>query len=775
MNTAVSDISTDGFMELALDPEHLQDLRKSGLSNETIRRLCISAIRPHDLRRFSGVNSAYSIPYFSMNGEVDGFDRVRLFPPLKTENGHAQKYTQAGGTAPHLYLPPLRNWQEIASDPKQAFLITEGEKKAAKACQEGLNAAGVGGVWNWRVRIDSGERITIPDLDAFVFSGRKVELVPDSDAWRPEKMQHILGGFYAFGMELQRRGAQVRIVRLPDVAGGKIGLDDWLVKEAGSAQAAIEHLERVDLADSRLHRIAAWWQAWSRRQERAAALAQTDLAKLVNDIRLNQSFKPFEKKRDIADHAVRDLRERGRLIRTEDDELLYFDATAKTLERIEGADFLATLCDRLGLNQTEEETRFVQAEILTQARIRGERAAVHRFAYWDKNKHVLYIWAGNGAIYICDGTAIKISDNGTDGVLFKEESLFDPLTPELDASAESFHAAFQFLPIESLPVPGATLAILKTWVLSIFFLELLPVRPILTIFGEQNSGKSSTARFLGLLLFGKRFEVGGFRSDKSGESDFLAAITNQRLTVYDNADSPAPWLGDHLARAATGAVIQRRQYHTTNDLISYRPNTFIALTSRDPRWNRDDVAKRLLPIRLHSLQQGGNMPEGTLKDSVLKARSKIWGGMLQFLNTAVELMKAEETPYRSSHRLADFHRLGTFIARAMGVEIVFESGMENLNQSQLDLLAESDERLDLVRLWVDHFPSGFGEVKISVQELFVALKDKHPGSERNFPFRSPHALGSWLSKNKELIKSQLGVSLMDDRSHGKRGWIFSSN
>ncbi len=757
-----------------LHEDHVLDLRRSGLSDDTIRILRITAVRPHDLRQFSGAITAYSIPYFSLTGEVNGFTRARLFPPLKTENGHAQKYTQAGGTAPHLYLPPLRNWQEIASDHKQAFLITEGEKKAAKACQEGLNVAAVGGVWNWRVRIDSGERITIPELDAFVFSGRKVELVPDSDAWRSEKMQHILGGFYALGMELQRKGAQVRIVRLPDIAGEKIGLDDWLVKETGSAQLSVEHLERIDLADSRLHRIAAWWQAWTRRQERAAALAQTDLAKLVNDIRLNQSFKPFEKKRDIADHAVRDLRERGRLIRTDDDELLYFDATAKTLERIEGADFLAALCDRLGLNQTEEETRFVQAEIVTQARVRGERAVVHRFAYWDKNKHTLYIWAGNGSIYVCDGTAIKISDNGTDGVLFNEESLFEPVAPDSDASVEDFHTAFQFLPIENLPVPGATLAVLKTWVLSIFFLELLPVRPILTIFGEQNSGKSSTARFLGLLLFGKRFEVGGFRSDKSGESDFLAAITNQRLTVYDNADSPASWLGDHLARAATGAVIQRRQYHTTNNLISYRPNTFIALTSRDPRWNRDDVAKRLLPIRLYSLQQGGNMPEGTLKDTVLQARPKIWGGMLQFLNVAVELMKAEVTSYRSSHRLADFHRLGTFLARSMGVESLFESGMENLNQSQLDLLAESDERLDLVRLWIDQFPGGLGEISISVQQLFISLKDKYPGSERNFPFRSPHALGSWLSKNKELIKSQLGVSIMDDRSQGKRGWIFSS-
>ena len=752
--------TADTAQALPLHEDHREDLRKSGLSEATIHRLQFHAIRPHDLKKFRGVETAYSIPYFSMTGEINGFARSRLLPPIATADGHTQKYTQPISSTPHLYLPPLHDWQAIASDTKKRLIITEGEKKAAKACQEGFVALGVGGVWNWRVRLDSGEAITLPEFDAFLWSNRTVEIIPDSDAWRPDKVAQVLGGFYALGMELQRRGAQVHIVRLPDSTGGKVGLDDWLVKEGNPASEALQRLERVKLTDAQLHRLAAWWQKWKSRQQRADELGHTGLAKVVNDIRLGQQLKPFEKKRDIADHAMRDLRSRGRLIRTADDELLFFDATAKTLERIEGHEFLACLCDRLGLNSTEEETRFVHAEILNQARVRGERALVHQFAYWDKSKHILYVWVGNGSIYTCDGTTIKKTDNGTDGVLFKEDTLFEPVIPDLDCLEDAFHAAFQFLPVEDLSQPGATLAVLKTWLLSTFFLELLPVRPILTIFGEQNSGKSSTARFLGLLLFGKHFEVGGFRTDKSGESDFLAAITNQRLIIYDNADSPAHWLGDHLARTATGAVIQRRKYHTTNDLVSYRPRCFIVLTSRDPRWNRDDVAKRLLPIRLHSLTQEGNMPEGTLQDNILHARPKVFGALLYILNRAISSLASDEQRYRSSHRLADFHRVGTSIAQAMGVGPLFEWGMENLNQSQLDLLGESDERLDLIRSWIEGFPGGLSEIHLPVRDLFIALKEKYPGTERNFPFRSPTALGSWLSKNKELLKSQLGISAM---------------
>ena len=50
--------------------------------------------------------------------------------------------------------------------------ICEGEKKAALACQLGLNAIAVSGLWCWRQRTDKGDRLTIPTLDLITWSGR---------------------------------------------------------------------------------------------------------------------------------------------------------------------------------------------------------------------------------------------------------------------------------------------------------------------------------------------------------------------------------------------------------------------------------------------------------------------------------------------------------------------------------------------------------------------------------------------------------------------------
>ena len=183
---------------VSLAPDHQVDLRNSGLSDETISRLQISTVRPHDIKPhiLPGVTSAYRIPYFTLDGQVNGFERWKLFPSIE-KDGHAQKYYQAKETDPHVYYPPLVEWRKIAQDTTATVVIAEGEKKAAKACQEGLSVCGVGGVWSWRSKLQNGERLVLPELDQFIWKGRIVELVPDSDAWRSdEKMQNILSGFW---------------------------------------------------------------------------------------------------------------------------------------------------------------------------------------------------------------------------------------------------------------------------------------------------------------------------------------------------------------------------------------------------------------------------------------------------------------------------------------------------------------------------------------------------------------------------------------------------
>lgn len=159
-------------------------------------------------------------------------------------------------------------------------VITEGEKKAASLCQYGIPTIGIAGTWNWRQKLDSGERLVIPILDQFIWKGRSVELVPDSDCWRPEK-HHALSGFYALAMELTLRGAEVAFIILLASGQGKVGLDDWLVSRKADWQHQWPMLERIQLDEKRLAKVAKWWQDWIAKHATQEALRNRTAEDLI--------------------------------------------------------------------------------------------------------------------------------------------------------------------------------------------------------------------------------------------------------------------------------------------------------------------------------------------------------------------------------------------------------------------------------------------------------------------------------------------------------------
>jgi len=208
-----------GNFAVNFHPDHLADLRVSGLTDETIRAAGVYSIRPCDIALFFGrrgvpeeVSSALCFPY-----QGGDFARIKLFAALGK-----MKYSQPPGTGARLYAPFTVKPGKI--------IVAEGEKKVLVGIQSGVNAVGIGGLWNW---LRNGEPIA--DLDALAWDAREVTVIPDSDVWqRPD----LLRAVYALGRELQSRDASVYVAQLPQPGAAKVGLDDVLV--AGGAVGSLE-------------------------------------------------------------------------------------------------------------------------------------------------------------------------------------------------------------------------------------------------------------------------------------------------------------------------------------------------------------------------------------------------------------------------------------------------------------------------------------------------------------------------------------------------------
>ena len=200
-----------------LHPEHLDDLRKSGLTEATIRVQKIHTVMPPAIfdallgfRVPAAITSMYVLPFFGSTGTLLDHVRVRVFPALETPKGTI-KYLQPRRSGVRIFFPVMA--LEAVMSTREPLWVIEGEKKSLAAAQLGLAAIGICGVEGWHAR---GSAELHPDLDGVPLVGRRVELVADSDmTTNPAVERAMLRAADVF----RRHGARARLVLLPSREG----------------------------------------------------------------------------------------------------------------------------------------------------------------------------------------------------------------------------------------------------------------------------------------------------------------------------------------------------------------------------------------------------------------------------------------------------------------------------------------------------------------------------------------------------------------------------
>src|SRR6266700_693434 len=174
--------------------------------------------------------AGFTIPYYDTKGKDTGFFRYRYLEEPKRRGFDAMvahkatRYIQPAKAKPRAYFSRLCDWQDLFSRPnsERSIMITEGELKASCAMKFGLPCIGLGGVWNFKTK----DKPLISDLEDISWGGVVAYIVYDSDA---RSNYQVLMAENALAQELLARGADITIVRLPELAPGKkAGLDDFI-------------------------------------------------------------------------------------------------------------------------------------------------------------------------------------------------------------------------------------------------------------------------------------------------------------------------------------------------------------------------------------------------------------------------------------------------------------------------------------------------------------------------------------------------------------------
>jgi putative DNA primase/helicase len=235
-----------------LHKDDLADLRGSGLTDEVIAVMGCRTLDKAAIREVTGVKvrcGGYAIPYLGSVDQTGGpYLRIRLREPLD-----GMKYVSGKGDDPQLYVPPgLSDLPEA-----ELLVVTEGEKKAAKALQEGIHCVGIQGVNSWAapgtraIEKCDGDRVSsdtapLKELLELARKYKRVLILGDSDTASNPQNQKALK---LLASSLRKRGVRAAFASCPpaiskeaDGTAKKQGIDDWLVADRFMAKRSLEAL-----------------------------------------------------------------------------------------------------------------------------------------------------------------------------------------------------------------------------------------------------------------------------------------------------------------------------------------------------------------------------------------------------------------------------------------------------------------------------------------------------------------------------------------------------
>lgn len=224
---------TDQKTTLTILPNHLDDLRGSGLSDATISAAGIRSISQEEAKRIIGFDprcGGWAID-FPLWDSPNLWPLTIVKPDISYEfpDGRKAKYLMPKGAKHRLYIPPkpLLNDHQVLTT-RFPLYVTEGIKKCLKAAQEGLACVGLSGVDAFTYRDDYGGVHIVPELDFLCLKDREVKIVFDSDIVQKYSVRQAQ---FKLGCESRKRKvASVVGIRLPPGPDDKkVGFDDYMM------------------------------------------------------------------------------------------------------------------------------------------------------------------------------------------------------------------------------------------------------------------------------------------------------------------------------------------------------------------------------------------------------------------------------------------------------------------------------------------------------------------------------------------------------------------
>ena len=364
----------------------------------------------------------------------------------------------------------------------------------------------------------------------------------------------------------------------------------------------------------------------------------------------------------------------------------------------------------------------------------------------------------NGAIYLDLGNpawqAVEITPNGWQVIA----------TPPV-----KFRRAKGLLPLPE-PARNGTLTALRPFVnlasdddwrlvVSWLVIALRPTGPypVLVVYGEQGSAKSSLVRVLRALVDPN---TAALRTTSREERDLVIAATNGWLIALDNLSHLPDWLSDALCRLATGSGFATRELYTDADETIFAAQRPMVLNGIEEVATRGDLLDRAITLYLPTIPEKQRKDEKVFWEEFEQARPQIFGALLDIVSAALQHLPT--TTLSRKPRMADFALWSCAAAAACGWSAEdFLDAYQGVRDAVHELTLEASPVGPLVRDFAQqHSPwEGTASELLTVLETRVqgGATTQSPQAGKGVTMHAPKA-GSDVTKHKSWPKNGRALS-----------------
>lgn len=219
--------------------------------------------------------------------------------------------------------------------------------------------------------------------------------------------------------------------------------------------------------------------------------------------------------------------------------------------------------------------------------------------------------------------------------------------------------------------------LVAAWLVAALY-EDIP-HPILSISGEQGTGKSTAEKVLVSLLDPSPVPL---RKPPRDAESWVTAAAGSWLVGLDNLSVVPDWLSDSLCRAVTGDGDVRRKLYTDGDMHVFAFRRCLILNGIDLGAVRGDLADRLLPIGLLPIPEKGRLTETELWPQWEQVHPQILGAVLNLAASVASVLPSVRL--ETKPRMADYAHLLAAVDHVLGTK-----GLTRYLEKQGELATDS--------------------------------------------------------------------------------------